>query len=297
MNISVLNTRYGTSSDAEGRYELLLFDRNKPVDLLYTCIGYRDTVVSLTPRMLQNDSVGISFVMRRMDYDLQEVGVSASRDFYRSGRSTYIADVDFANGKILVLENRKQSVLTLLDGEGNVTASTVFSRNYDELYTDCFGNHILVGRDSCLQVYFDEKGKALPVLKEQAVSWASRPINAGKTQKLNVYEFDKDQVLVSGFKTICFEKYDGAWLDFVVANRRGEMLWKEYDMVEGGMANDRVFNTIELYLSALIAKEEALKRLQYEQPNNQICILNQSVIDRFLHFIEAVEIRKEENDG
>ena len=163
VNISVLNTRYGTSSDAEGRYELLLFDRNKPVDLLYTCIGYRDTVVSLTPRMLQHDSVGISFVMRRTEYDLQEVGVSASRDFYRNGRSTYIADIAFANGKILVLENKKQSVLTLLDGEGDVIASTAFSGNYDELYTDCFGNPILIGQDSCLQVYFDEKGKALPV--------------------------------------------------------------------------------------------------------------------------------------
>ena len=138
VNISVLNTRYGTSSDAEGRYELLLFDRTKPVDLLYTCIGYRDTVVSLTPRMLQHDSVGISFLMRRTDYDLQEVGVSASRDFYRSGRSEYIADIAFANGKIMVLENKKQSVLTLLDGEGDVIASTAFSGNYDELYTDCW---------------------------------------------------------------------------------------------------------------------------------------------------------------
>ncbi len=163
VNISVLNTRYGTSSDAEGRYELLLFDRTKPVDLLYTCIGYRDTVVSLTPRMLQHDSVSISFLMRRTDYDLQEVGVSASRDFYRSGRSEYIADIAFANGKIMVLENKKQSVLTLLDGEGDVIASTAFSGNYDELYTDCFGNPILVGQDSCLQVYFDEKGEFLPV--------------------------------------------------------------------------------------------------------------------------------------
>ncbi len=29
-------------------------------------------------------------------------------------------------------------------------------------------------------------------LKEQAVSWASRPFNEGKTQILNVYEFDKE---------------------------------------------------------------------------------------------------------
>ncbi len=132
-------------------------------------------------------------------------------------------------------------------------------------------------------------------LEEQAISWAARPFNAGKPQILNIYEFDNEQVSSSGFKVLHFEKYDGDWLDFVVANRRGMMLWKDYDMVEGGIANDDVFNTIELYLSELIPKEEAMKRLQYEQPNNQICILNQSVIDRFLHFVDAFEIRKEES--
>ena len=132
-------------------------------------------------------------------------------------------------------------------------------------------------------------------LQEQAISWAARPFNAGKPQILNIYEFDREWVSSSGFKVLHFEKYDGDWLDFVVANRRGMMLWKDYDMVEGGIANDDVFNTIELYLSELIPKEEALKRLQYEKPNNQICILNQSIIDRFLHFVDAVEIRKEES--
>lgn len=132
-------------------------------------------------------------------------------------------------------------------------------------------------------------------LQEQAISWAVRPLNAGKPQILNVYEFDKEQVASLGFNVLFFEKYDGEWLDFVVANRRGEMLWRGYDMVEGGIANDDVFNTIELYISDLIPKEEALKRLQYEQPNNQICIMNQSIIDRFLHFLEAVEVRKEGN--
>ena len=132
-------------------------------------------------------------------------------------------------------------------------------------------------------------------MEEQAISWAARPFNAGKPQILNIYEFDKEWVSSSGFKVLHFEKYDGDWLDFVVANRRGMMLWKDYDMVEGGIANDDVFNTIELYLSELIPKEEALKRLQYEKPNNQICILNQSIIDRFLHFVDAIEIRKEES--
>ena len=52
VNISIVNTPYGTSTDAKGRYELPLFDRSETVNLYYSCIGYQDTVVSLTPRQL-----------------------------------------------------------------------------------------------------------------------------------------------------------------------------------------------------------------------------------------------------
>ena len=49
VNISVINTQYGTSSDAKGRYELPIYDRTKMVNLFYSCIGYRDTIVQLMP--------------------------------------------------------------------------------------------------------------------------------------------------------------------------------------------------------------------------------------------------------
>ena len=164
VNISIANTPYGTSTDAKGRYELTLFDTSHEINLYYSCIGYQDTAVSLTPRQLQRDSINISFKMRKMSYDLQEVGVSAYSDFYRSPKLSNISDIDFAGDLVLVLENsKKQSALTLLDSEGNAMTTTAFNCIYDYLYTDSFGNHILVGQDSCLQVYFDEKGTALPV--------------------------------------------------------------------------------------------------------------------------------------
>ena len=164
VNISIANTQYGTSTNAKGHYELPIYDRTESVNLYYSCIGYQDTVVSLTPRQLQRDSINISFKMRKMSYDLQEVGVSAYSDFYRSPKLSNISDIDFADDLVLVLENsKKQSALTLLDSEGNAMATTAFNGIYDYLYTDSFGNHILVGQDSCLQVYFDEKGTALPV--------------------------------------------------------------------------------------------------------------------------------------
>lgn len=127
-------------------------------------------------------------------------------------------------------------------------------------------------------------------LKEQAVSWASRPLNANKPKVLNVYELDLDAVIAHQFRYLHFAAYDTEWLDFVVSNRKGGQQWADYDLIEGGIANDRVFNTIELYSTGLINMEMALQRLKYEQPNNQLCILNQEIVDHHLQFIESVII-------
>ena len=52
----------------------------------------------------------------------------------------------------------------------------------------------------------------------------------------------------------------------------------------GGVANDKVFNTIELYFNGRIDKLEALNRLKYEKPNEQICLRTQETIDQYLKF-------------
>ena len=127
---------------------------------------------------------------------------------------------------------------------------------------------------------------------QQAIDWATRPINHGKPQYLNSYTFDKEVVKAAGYRSIKFDAYDDRWLDFVLANRHGEPA-EVFDMVEGGIANDRVFNTIELYDAGLITRDEALRRLRYEKPNNQICILSQDIIDRFLRFTDAQLLGKD----
>lgn len=138
------------------------------------------------------------------------------------------------------------------------------------------------------------KGFYVTDLKEQAISWASRPLNVGKPQILNVYEFDKEDVLKDSYQYKQFKAYDTEWLEFVVASRKGLPVWQGYDIIEGGIANDRIFNTIELYSQGLISQTDALQRLQYEQPNNQICILNQTVADNYLHFIESNIVNEKE---
>jgi len=69
--------------------------------------------------------------------------------------------------------------------------------------------------------------------------------------------------------------------------RAGSDIYLENDIIIGGIADDKVYNTIELYEDNLIKKEEALKRLRYYKPNNQICIVNQEIIDKYLTYEES----------
>ena len=164
VNISVINTQYGTSTNSKGHYELPVYDRTKQINLYYSCIGYRDTIVQLTPRQLERDSINVSFRMRKQNYNLQEVGVTASRDFYRSKHGRNIADMAFLDGNIYLLENKpKASSMVVLDLEGSEIARVDYDELFEKLYIDCFNDVILVGQDSCLQVYLDERDSIIPV--------------------------------------------------------------------------------------------------------------------------------------
>jgi hypothetical protein len=164
VNISVINTQYGTSSDVKGHYELPIYDRTKTVNLFYSCIGYRDTIVQLTLKQLERDSVNVSFRMRKQDYSLMEVGVTASRDFYRSKRGRNIADLAFLDGHIYLLENKpKASSMVVLDMEGSEKAREDYDKLYEKLYIDAFNDVILVGQDSCLQVFLNEQDSIIPI--------------------------------------------------------------------------------------------------------------------------------------
>lgn len=118
-------------------------------------------------------------------------------------------------------------------------------------------------------------------IKQQAINWAKRFARLGKSSVLNLYEFDKN--LFKQFKTQEFYSYNEQWFDFIVANRTNQTV-NDYDIIIGGVANDRVFNTIELFLENLIDKQTALGRLIYEEINSQICFRTQTILDKHLIF-------------
>lgn len=130
------------------------------------------------------------------------------------------------------------------------------------------------------------KGFYATVIREQAERYAQRFILRNRKGILNVYEYTPTEAL----NIKCFDAYDSEWLDFVAACRMGEDVYKQYDVICGGIANDRVFNTLDLYFSNQMTKEEALKRLIFEKPNQQLCFTNQRAIDSCISFIESEEL-------
>ncbi len=116
---------------------------------------------------------------------------------------------------------------------------------------------------------------------EQAVSWCSRFKRRGKEGIVSRFEFD--ETACSRLKLLKFESYSEEWLDFILNCRSGSDT-TDYDIVVGGVANDKVFNTVELFFDGLIDKTEAIGRLRYEKPNLQVCFRSQEVPDEYLHF-------------
>ena len=94
------------------------------------------------------------------------------------------------------------------------------------------------------------------------------------------YEFS----LPDGYNVKSFEAYDKEWLDFIVDSRAGKQPWKGFDIVEGGVADDRVIDAVEAYINGYADVERTLRQLVYHKPNHQVCILNQEIVDKYLQF-------------
>lgn len=111
---------------------------------------------------------------------------------------------------------------------------------------------------------------------------------------LSIYSFDYDAVKNKDYRIKIFDSYNLEWLEYVVDCRKGGTKQTMYDIVEGGVANDNVIDTVEDYENYVITAEQALGQLKYKAVNHQLCILNQEIVDNYLSFISSEQIEKED---
>ena len=131
------------------------------------------------------------------------------------------------------------------------------------------------------------RGFYVTPLYEQAAKWCGKFKRRGKDGIISRYTFDEN--MEKELKTLKFNSYSEDWLNFIL-NCRSEKDLTDYDLVIGGVANDKVFNTVELYLDNLIDKKEAIRRLRYEKPNLQICFRTQKALNGYLHYEGSEQI-------
>lgn len=122
------------------------------------------------------------------------------------------------------------------------------------------------------------EGFYLTFIEQQARNYGQRFIRRGEEAIMNVYELSDD---ISQASHKVFTAYDGEWLDYITACRKG-LPHEQYDVIEGGIADDQVFDTVDLYLQGLYTREQALGQLRWKKPNHQLCITSQKVLDTYL---------------
>lgn len=96
---------------------------------------------------------------------------------------------------------------------------------------------------------------------EQASRWANRKNFKGI---VNFYEYSEN----SDLKILKFEKMSDEWLDFIAKCRDGFV--HDYDIVEGPMADDTIWNFVNDFISGNITREVFWEYAKFKHPTHQI---------------------------
>jgi hypothetical protein len=159
-------------------------------------------------------------------------------------------------------------------------------------YTEVSAPLVKLGRT---KVDFGQ-GFYLTKMQAQAEAWAKVISERRKRAKavVSVFTFDLEGARIGNYRIKTFDTYNLEWLDYVIDCRRGGSQQKQYDIVEGGVANDNVIDTVEDYENGIITAEQALGQLKYKAVNHQLCILNQDVVDKYLTFVSSTTVTEED---
>ena len=118
---------------------------------------------------------------------------------------------------------------------------------------------------------------------EQAVRWATRFDGIGY---LNEYLYTPD----SRLKVKHFPEMTEEWLDFIAACRTGQA--HDYDIVEGPMANDTIFNYVQDFVDGKISREAFWALAKFKKPTHQISFHTARALTT-LSFVKGSEVRDE----
>lgn len=122
-------------------------------------------------------------------------------------------------------------------------------------------------------------------IEKQAVRWAARHGDG----TVNLYHYGDDQ---GNLKVQRYPEMSEPWLDFIIACRQG--IPHPYDVVEGPMADDTIFNYIQSYLDGEITREAFWALAKFKHPTHQISFHTAKALAA-LNFKRSYEVHEEQN--
>lgn len=105
--------------------------------------------------------------------------------------------------------------------------------------------------------------------EKQAKKWA---LTKKPQHIVTIYSYDEAQDL----KVLNFEKMTDEWLDFVADCRRG--VTHNYDMVEGPMADDQIWDYVEDFVSGNISREAFWALARFKNPTHQMVFCTEKAL-------------------
>ena len=118
-------------------------------------------------------------------------------------------------------------------------------------------------------------------LERQAKRWA---VSKRNPHIVCIYEYTPDERL----RIKRFPEMSDEWLDFVAACRHGES--HDYDIVEGPMADDEVWDYVEDFISGRISREAFWVQARFKHPTHQIIFCTDKALST-LTYVEHYEIK------
>ena len=103
-------------------------------------------------------------------------------------------------------------------------------------------------------------------LEKQARKWA---LTKKGDSIVSVFTYHQDTTL----NVLSFPEMTDQWLDFVVACRRG--VKHDYDIVEGPMADDQIWDYVEDFMEGTITREAFWVLAKFKYPTHQIVFCTQ----------------------
>lgn len=135
------------------------------------------------------------------------------------------------------------------------------------------GSNVIVREPQILENgYYKDFGYGFycTLIEKQAKRWA---LTKRKNHIVNKYQYLEN----TGLKVRKFNEMSEEWLQFVVDCRRG--IRHDYDIVEGPMADDTIWDYIEDYVAGKISKEAFWELVKFKYPTHQIVFCTKEALN------------------